>query len=290
MSKIINLIKKIESLRKENPVQNSSKERIFFSKHILEDILTLQYFKENRNSKIEYLVLYNLSIHLLNNVRKENENLGKYYCQKLMNIFDSLSNNLMRKYFSILYYPAIAYYSYVYGDIKIAIDNLNKGINLIINDETLFQDNEFKSVICEQTLNKYKCYVKMNIFDMGFKESLYLLKFINDEFSGIEDYKIKFEYYLEELYKKIKNNDDNIFTFINSIKPELHRFLNKGYYSTNLFLTDNIDEKLLIIIDEIESIINLPKIMQQIIFKYFSFDLSFEDKILFEQELSIELV
>jgi hypothetical protein len=205
----------------------NKKERIFSSNHILNDILNLSFFKDHKEQKINFLILFNLSEEILNNCRKGNYNLSNFYKNRLFNIYNFDLDGELKRIFGILYYPCIAYFEYCYGNTDYAINYLDTCIEYIKKDYELKNKHPFKSAVCEQMLNLYKCFFKMGNYQNAFLTSKEVLFYINKNFHKSEDYEIKFSYYLEEMFSKVSKS--NTVEFSQIIENEIFSFVKSQY-------------------------------------------------------------
>ncbi|MDO5615562.1 MAG: hypothetical protein Q4G16_05185 [Cruoricaptor ignavus] len=253
-----------------NSISVDKKTRIFSSNHILNDILELSFFRDQKEQKINFLILFHLSEELLNNCRAMNYNLSSFYQNRLFNIYNFEINGELKNIFSILYYPCIAYFEYCYKSSHSALIHLSKCIKFINNNNELKTIPAFKSAICEQMLNQYKCLVKMNEYQRAFIISKKLLFYIDNNFRQSQDYEAKFLYYLEEMFFKIADSNINTIEFIQTIKDELFSFTKFQYLIVdNFFIINNypIDD---IIKPKLNLIIELPDILKLLIIKKLS--------------------
>lgn len=245
------------------------KERIFSSNHILNDILDLPLFKKNKEEKINFLILFNLCEELLNNCRKNNYNLSLFYKNRLCNIYKSEIENKLKSVFSIVYYPCIAYFEYQYGDIYYAIKYLDNCIDYIKLNDELNDNEQFKSAICEQMLNRYKCLIKAQAYQEALSCSKELLSYIDRNFSHNEMYKSKYIYYLEELFSKITNSTINTHEFIKNIQNELIYFINSQFFIMDNLFDSNL-EYTSTIKSQLDAIVKLPNILKLLIVRFYS--------------------
>lgn len=270
MNNIDKLLLKLSNLNEDE--NNIEREWVSSTQKIYNEIIKFDYFLNEKNM-INLLYLFNQSEELLENVKKTNIYLSKYYFERLENIYNNLSENELKEYFSTLYYPAIAYYAYIFGDEIKAVFKFERCIYFINNNSNLNKSLTFQLVSCEQTLNRFKCFFKMKNIENALNESDILLNKINIELNQHNSYDEIFCYYLDKLFSKIEFDDENVIKFIslNQRNFELYflstkKNVNKTILS-NIPTSFNID----ITLENFDEIMTCPSIIKKIIFKFFCY-------------------
>lgn len=123
----------------------------FKSEHIFQTILKdMQGKKMSIDDKMDAISLYYSCETLLQNSRKRNKNISKYQQENLIREYNEINQNL-KQHLGIIFYPACAYYEFIFGDLLLSEKHITKTLRLINKIEHIHSNYVLAKI--EQSIN-----------------------------------------------------------------------------------------------------------------------------------------